>query len=98
LIATLENFKISVPLVAVGFMYPEGYLRQQIREDGWQENLVGAIDREAAPISRVMGEDGRQLVVKIPLTDPPFYIAMWKVEVGRVLISTGLIPRSSAAR
>jgi len=31
-------------------MYPEGYLRQQIRNDGWQENLVESINREAAPI------------------------------------------------
>jgi len=79
-----ECSDLCVPLVAVGFMYPEGYLRQQIRDDGWQENLVEAIDREAAPISRVIGEEGRQLVVKVPLTDPPIHIAVWKVAVGRV--------------
>ncbi len=73
-----------LPLVAVGFMYPEGYLHQQIREDGWQENLVEPINREAAPISKVMGKDGRQLIVRVPLTDPPIHVAVWKVAVGRV--------------
>ena len=81
-----ECSDLCLPLVAVGFMYPEGYLRQQIRDDGWQENLVESINREAAPISKVMVEDGRQLVVKVPLTDPPIYVAVWKVAVGRVFL------------
>ena len=55
-----ECSDLCVPLVAVGFMYPEGYFRQQIRDDGWQENLVESINREAAPISRVVDKDGRQ--------------------------------------
>ena len=32
-----ECSDLRVPLVAVGFMYPEGYVRQRIRDDGWQE-------------------------------------------------------------
>ena len=48
---------MRIPLVAMGFMYPEGYLRQQIRDDGWQENLerVRLIGKQR-PISRVMDE------------------------------------------
>ncbi|SDT94261.1 alpha-glucan family phosphorylase [Desulfobacula phenolica] len=79
-----ECSDLCVPLVAVGFMYPEGYFRQQIRDDGWQENLVEPINREAAPISKVINKDGQQLVVKVPLTDPPIHVAVWKVAVGRV--------------
>ncbi|MEJ2098228.1 MAG: hypothetical protein P8Y38_14190 [Deltaproteobacteria bacterium] len=58
---------LCFPLVAVGFMYPGGYFRQQIRDDGWQENIVESINRDAAPISKVMDTDGLQLVVKVPL-------------------------------
>lgn len=79
-----ECSDLCLPLVAVGFMYPDGYFRQQIREDGWQENFVESINREAAPISRVMDTDGRQLVIQVPLTDPPIHVAVWKVTVGRV--------------
>ncbi len=79
-----ECSDLCLPLVAVGFMYPEGYFRQQIRDDGWQENIVESINREAAPISKVMDKDGRQRVVKVPLTDPPIHVAVWKVAVGRV--------------
>ena len=80
-----ECSNLRVPLVAVGFMYPEGYVQQRIREDGWQENLDQIIiDRDAASISRVLNERGEQLVVRVPLTAPPIYVAVWRIAVGRV--------------
>lgn len=74
----------NVPLVAVGFMYPEGYLLQRIREDGWQENITETLQREAAAINKVLKDDGAQLIVKVPLIEPPIYVAVWRVDVGRV--------------
>ena len=71
-------------MVSVGFMYPEGYLRQQIREDGWQENPDEILDRDAASITRVLSEAGDQMVVKIPFIEPPIHVAVWKVAVGRI--------------
>jgi starch phosphorylase len=79
-----ECSDLNVPLVAIGFMYPQGYLLQRIHEDGWQENIIDSLDRDAAPISRVLAEDGNQLVVKVPLIEPPIHVAVWKVAVGRV--------------
>jgi starch phosphorylase len=81
-----ECSDLRVPLVALGFMYPEGYVRQRIREDGWQENLDQILDRDAASISRVFNEKGEQIVVKVPLTEPPIHVAVWKVDVGRVCL------------
>src|SRR5210317_1476658 len=79
-----ECSDLNVPLVAVGFMDPQGYLKQKIREDGWQENISEPLDREAASISRVLNKDGTQLIVKVPFIDPPIHVAVWKVGVGRV--------------
>jgi len=79
-----ECSDLGIPLVAIGFMYPDGYVHQVIREDGWQESRDKILDREAASISRVLNEDGSQLAVKVPLTEPPIYVAVWKVDVGRV--------------
>ena len=79
-----ECSDLNVPLVAIGFMYPQGYLHQQIREDGWQENITESLEREAAPISRVLKPDGSQLIVKVPLIEPPIQAAVWQVNVGRV--------------
>jgi starch phosphorylase len=79
-----ECSDLGVPLVGVGFMYPEGYLRQRIRVDGWQENVDEVLDRDSAPIARVLNEKGGQLVVKVPFIDPPIHVAVWKVDVGRI--------------
>lgn len=79
-----ECSDLRVPIVAVGFMYPEGYVRQRIREDGWQESLDQVLDRDAASISRLLNEKGEQVVVEVPLIEPPVHVAVWKTEVGRV--------------
>jgi glycogen phosphorylase len=75
---------LGVPMIGVGFMYPEGYLRQKIRMDGWQEDVDEVLDRDASPIERVLNDKGEQLVVKVPFMDPPVYVNVWKVSVGRI--------------
>src|SRR4030043_2059104 len=79
-----ECSDLGVPMVAVGFMYPEGYLLQKIRTDGWQENPDEILDRDAAPITRVLTEKGEQLLIKVPFIDPPIHVAVWKVAIGRI--------------
>jgi starch phosphorylase len=79
-----ECSDLKVPLVAVGFMYPEGYVRQQIREDGWQENIDETLDRDAASIFRVLNERGEQLTIKVPWIEPPIHVAVWWIAVGRI--------------
>ncbi|MDY7032462.1 MAG: alpha-glucan family phosphorylase [Thermodesulfobacteriota bacterium] len=79
-----ECSDLRVPIVALGFMYPAGYVCQRIREDGWQESIDQSLDRDTASISRVLNNDGGQLVVKVPLTEPPIYVAVWKVDVGLI--------------
>ncbi|MBL7179433.1 MAG: alpha-glucan family phosphorylase [Pseudomonadota bacterium] len=79
-----ECSDLGVPLVAVGFMYPQGYLHQNIREDGWQEHIHETIDQNAASISRVFDDKNRQLVVRVPFIEPAIHVGIWKVPVGRV--------------
>jgi starch phosphorylase len=79
-----ECSDLRVPLVAVGFMYPQGYVHQHIREDGWQENIDETLDRDVASIFRVLTETGDQLVVKVPWIEPPLHVAVWRVAVGRI--------------
>ena len=79
-----ECSHLGVDVVAVGFMYPDGYVRQRIRGDGWQENLDEPLDRDAAPITRVQNHDGTQLTIQVPFMEPAVYAAIWKVDVGRI--------------
>jgi starch phosphorylase len=81
-----ECSDLGIPLVAVGFMYPQGYVRQKIREDGWQEGAEEVLTRDAAAITRVLNEKGEQLIIRVPLIEPPIHVAVWKVAAGRVFL------------
>jgi starch phosphorylase len=96
-----EASDLGTPLVAVGFMYPDGYLRQMINADGWQEGADEVLDRDATPITRVLNDQGEQLVVQVPVCEPPIYVSVWKVMVGRIplyLMDTDLPANNPAHR
>ncbi len=79
-----ESSDLGVPLVAVGFMYSEGYLHQHIAPDGWQEDIREQLNRDAAPITRVMYNHDEQLVIRVPFIDPPVHAAVWRVDIGTI--------------
>ena len=79
-----ESSDMGLPMVGVGFMYPQGYVRQIIGSDGWQNGANETVEKDVAPIERVLDENGEHLVVQVPFIDPPVYTAVWKVNVGRV--------------
>lgn len=79
-----ECSDLGVPMVGVGFMYPEGYLHQRISPDGWQMNESETLDRVHAPICRVLDRDGQPLVLKVPISDLPVYFEVWRAQIGRV--------------
>jgi starch phosphorylase len=96
-----ECSDLGIPLVAMGFMYPDGYVRQKIRPDGWQDSVDEVLDRDAAAIVRVYDDQGKQLTVQVPFTDPPIHVAVWKVMVGRIplyLMDTDLEINDPACR
>jgi len=79
-----ECSDLGVPLVAVGFMYSEGYLHQHLSPEGWQDNITEILDRDAAPITRVLNAAGDQMVVRVPFIEPSIFVAVWKVNVGKI--------------
>ena len=96
-----ECSDLCIPLVAVGFMYPGGYLRQSLNDDGWQEDRNEPLVRNAASIAKVLDDDGAQIVVRVPLMDPPVHVAVWKVTVGQTplyLMDTDIAQNDEASR
>jgi starch phosphorylase len=79
-----ECSDLGVPVVGVGFMYPEGYLHQRLSPDGWQSGDSERLDRLHAPIFRVLDGDGQPLVVKVPIIELPIYLEVWQARIGRV--------------
>jgi starch phosphorylase len=78
-----EASDLGLPMVAVGFMYPQGYFRQRITEDGWQQEEYSQLDFTRAPVSPLVAQDS-QCLVKVQLGDRTLYIGAWLVRLGRV--------------
>jgi len=78
-----ECSDLAVPIVAVGMIYLRAYVRQKIRDDGWQEDVEEAVDRTYNPITRVLDEDGEPLTVKVPALEPAVHVGVWEVRLGR---------------
>ncbi|MFC1967877.1 alpha-glucan family phosphorylase [Chloroflexota bacterium] len=77
-----EASDVGLPLVAVGFMYPQGYFHQHMSADGWQEEIYSQLDFEVAPIGRVLSPTGESTVAEVRMGDITLAIGVWKVQVG----------------
>ena len=87
----------GLPMVGVGFMYPQGYFHQHISAEGWQEETYRQLNFEEAPISLSPLSQERGNLLQIQLGDKSLYIKVWQVRVGRVnlyLIDTNVAENS----
>ena len=41
-----ESSDLGIPLIGVGFLYPQGYFHQRIRSDGWQEDTYEILEKK----------------------------------------------------
>jgi starch phosphorylase len=80
-----EASDLGLPLVGVGFMYPQGYFHQHVSAEGLQEEIYQQLDFSEAPVSLVLPR-GEGRPVRIQLADRSLYIGVWQVKVGRVSI------------
>ncbi|HEY5599613.1 MAG TPA: alpha-glucan family phosphorylase, partial [Candidatus Manganitrophaceae bacterium] len=78
-----EAGDVGLPLVGVGFLYPQGYFHQRIQADGWQEAVYRPLELNAVPIRPAIFPSG-QTLVEVPVGPRPVHIAVWQVQVGRI--------------
>src|SRR5262252_2300067 len=81
-----EASDLGVPLVGVGFMYPQGYFHQHLSPEGWQEESYEKLNWADAPISPALLPDGQPAITAVPLGDRSVLVAIWRVLLGRVTI------------
>jgi len=91
----------GLPLVAVGFMYPQGYFRQRISPEGEQQEDYLQLNFDDAPITPCAWPYGCGPLVPIQLADRQLYVKVWQVRVGRVnlyLLDTNVEENNPADR
>ncbi|MCC2655325.1 MAG: hypothetical protein K0Q76_433 [Panacagrimonas sp.] len=75
---------LSLPLVAVGLLYREGYFRQTLDAAGQQHAQVDPLDPAALGLHRVCDARGQRLEVLVPMAEHALHLNVWRYDVGRV--------------
>jgi starch phosphorylase len=75
---------LNVPLIGVGLLYQQGYFRQYLNIDGWQQELYPENDFYTMPLRLITGADGQPVRTSINLPGRQVFAQIWRVEVGRV--------------
>lgn len=96
-----EASDMGLPLVGIGFLYPQGYFRQQLDASGWQHAQYDHIPFEVLPVKPALGADGQQVIVDVELPGRLVQIRAWLIQVGRCRVycmDTDLDRNSAADR
>ncbi len=75
---------LGLPLVGVGLLYQEGYFRQYLNADGWQQESYPLNDFHTLPLQLERGNDGQPIRVEVQLPGRPVFAQIWRAQVGRV--------------
>ncbi len=75
---------LGVPLVAVGLFYAQGYFRQKLDRDGFQNEEYDDTQVEHLPIKPATDQEGDPILIDIETRTGHIKIKVWKVQVGRV--------------
>ena len=74
------------PLIGLGLLYQQGYFRQFLNPDGWQQERYPLNDFYTLPIMPVKDAAGDDLKVTVKLPTGDVFIQVWKLEVGRITL------------
>jgi starch phosphorylase len=74
---------LAIPLVGVGLFYGQGYFRQRLDENGWQQEEYLETDVTQLPLEVAIGKNGRPVTVQIETRSGSIYAKVWRVAVGR---------------
>ncbi len=92
---------LGVPMVFVGFLYPQGYFKQQITSDGQQEATYNKLDFSEEPALPAHDGEGNEIVVEVQLPERVIYAKVYEFVVGRVplyMLDTDIYPNAPADR
>jgi glycogen phosphorylase len=75
---------LGIPLSGVSLMYREGYFRQYLNVDGWQQERYPENDFFNLPLIPEARSDGQPLLVSIPFPGREVWARIWRIQVGRI--------------
>jgi starch phosphorylase len=92
---------LGLPLVGVGLLYRQGYFRQYLNNEGWQQEYYPENDFYNLPLTLERDENGAPQAFELSFGPRTFKVHIWRVQVGRVplyLLDTNLEDNSPEDR
>ena len=77
---------LGVPLVGVSLFYRQGYFRQHISSDGWQQEQYPTYDPAKLPMRPVVDKKGKPVMLSVEIGGAVVSFRAWEVAVGRVSV------------
>ncbi len=96
-----SSSELGLPLTGVGLLYQNGYFRQYLNIDGWQQESYPVNDFYNLPVTPVRREDASPLTVSVEFPGRDVHAQVWKAQIGRnpiYMLDTNLPQNAPADR
>jgi starch phosphorylase len=74
---------LGIPLVGVGLFYGQGYFRQRLDKNGWQQEEYLQTDTNHMPMEPAIGTKGEPVTVQIETRTGSIRAKVWRLKIGR---------------
>lgn len=75
--------ELGIPLVGVGLAYQQGYFRQYLNSDGWQQERYPENDFYTMPLELQTKSNGEPIRVGVEYPGRTVWAQIWRIPVGR---------------
>jgi len=75
---------LGLPFIGVGLLYQQGYFRQYLNPDGWQQELYPDNDFYNLPLTLERQLSGAPLIIEVEYPGRMVKAQVWRAQVGRV--------------
>src|SRR5579862_9505041 len=77
---------LCLPLVGIGLFYGQGYFRQRLDKNGWQQEEYLQTDVSQMPMEPAIGKKGEPVTVQIDTRSGSIRAKVWRLKVGRCVL------------
>lgn len=77
---------LGLPFVGIGLFYRNGYFRQHIGPDGWQQEEYPACPPDRLPLELVTLPEGGRLLNSVEIGSTAVFFQAWRLNVGRNVV------------
>ncbi|HLH31393.1 MAG TPA: alpha-glucan family phosphorylase [Terriglobia bacterium] len=74
---------LDIPLIGIGLFYGQGYFKQRLDRNGWQQEEYLETDVNALPMELAIAANGQPVTVQIETWTGSIRARVWRVKVGR---------------